>query len=283
MVILGYKTGQLGNRLFHYSHWLANSWEYGYRLYNPSFDEYGKYFYKKNTIYAGGGTSVLNNIIIRKIILFIAKVAFKCMAMSNRTMYGNRWLRFLTLPENDTMDLAGADFVRLREHTKCLIVQGWLYRDEQSFRKYADQLRTFFSLLPVHKEHIKNFMESVRGATAKVIVGLHIRRGDYQNFEGGRFYYSYDQYRLLMQKVEACIQGKVCWVICSNEKIETEEFSSFDVVLGPNQIVEDMYVFSECNYIVGPPSTYTGWASFMGKNKLYAVSDPSDQIEFKNI
>lgn len=54
LVILGYKTGQLGNRLFHYSHWLANSWEYGYRLYNPSFDEYGKYFYKKNTIYAGG-------------------------------------------------------------------------------------------------------------------------------------------------------------------------------------------------------------------------------------
>ena len=51
MVILGYKTGQLGNRLFHYSHWLANSWEYGYRLYNPSFDEYGKYFYKKDTIY----------------------------------------------------------------------------------------------------------------------------------------------------------------------------------------------------------------------------------------
>lgn len=54
MVILGYKTGQLGNRLFHYSHWLANSWEYGYRLYNPSFDEYGKYFYKKDTIYEGG-------------------------------------------------------------------------------------------------------------------------------------------------------------------------------------------------------------------------------------
>ena len=86
-----------------------------------------------------------------------------------------------------------------------------------------------------------------------------------------------------MQKVEACIQGKVRWVICSNEKIETEEFSSFDVVLGPNQIVEDMYVFSECDYIVGPPSTYTGWASFMGKNKLYAISDLSDPIEFKNI
>jgi len=54
LVILGYKTGQLGNRLFHYSHWLANLWEYGYRLYNPSFDEYGKYFYKKDTLYKGG-------------------------------------------------------------------------------------------------------------------------------------------------------------------------------------------------------------------------------------
>ena len=227
--------------------------------------------------------SVLRCAIIRKIILFIAKVAFKYMAMSNRTMYGNRWVRFLTLPENNTMDLAGEDFVRLRERTKCLIVQGWLYRDEQSFYKYADKIRTFFALLPAHKEHVKNFMEKTRDSTAKVIVGLHIRRGDYRNFEGGRFYYSYEQYRFLMQKVEECIQREVRWVICSNEKIETEEFSSFDAVLGPNQIVEDMYVFSECDYIVGPPSTYTGWASFMGKNKLYAISDLSDPIEFKNM
>ena len=42
-------------------------------------------------------------------------------------------------------------------------------------------------------------------------------------------------------------------------------------------------MFSECDYIVGPPSTYTGWASFMGKNKLYAISDLSDPIEFKNM
>lgn len=229
-----------------------------------------------------GRISVLRCAIIRKIILFITKIAFKYMAMSNRTMYGNRWVRFLTLPENNTMDLAGAEFIRLREHAKCLIVQGWLYRDEQSFHKHEDKIRTFFALFPAHEEHVKNFMEKTRDSTAKVIVGLHIRRGDYRNFEGGRFYYSYEQYRLLMQKMEDYIQEKVRWVICSNEKIETEEFSSFDVVLGPNQIVEDMYVFSECDYIVGPPSTYTGWASFMGKNKLYAISDPPDQIEFKN-
>lgn len=88
--------------------------------------------------------------------MFIAKVAFKYMAMSNRIVYGNRWVRFLTLPENNTMDLAGEDFIRLRERTKCLIVQGGLYRDEQSFYKYVDKIRTFFALISVHKEHVKN-------------------------------------------------------------------------------------------------------------------------------
>lgn len=40
-------------------------------------------------------------------------------------------------------------------------------------------------------------------------------------------------------------------------------------------IIEDMYSLAECDYIIGPPSTYTMWASFYGEVPLYMVDNPS--------
>lgn len=73
-----------------------------------------------------------------------------------------------------------------------------------------------------------------------------------------------------MHKVEGCFEKeKIRWLICSNEFIDLGYFSGFDTIKGNGQIVEDMYAFAACDYIVGPPSTYTGWASFYGKKPLY--------------
>ena len=65
--------------------------------------------------------------------------------------------------------------------------------------------------------------------------------------------------------------------------MDEEAFPSFDVVLGNGQIVEDMYAFAACDYIVGPPSTYTGWASFYGDKGLYFIRNTADEIMFEKI
>lgn len=44
MVIINYKGGQLGNRMLLFAHFMANSMEYGYTLYNPEFNEYVPFF-----------------------------------------------------------------------------------------------------------------------------------------------------------------------------------------------------------------------------------------------
>lgn len=285
MVILGYKTGQLGNRLFSSAHWLANSWKYGYALYNPAFDEYGIYFANGHDGIYEEKKSWLSLWFVRHLVLLLSKVVFKVMSLQDIEIVGNRLLRFYRLPENDkSMDLRNEEFVRLRERTQCLIVQGWLYRDELSFREYAQRIRECFRLIPEHETNIKRLMEQVRGAGIHLIVGLHIRRGDYKDFLGGEYYYTNEQYCEVMRKVEEHFHGKkVRWLICSNELVAEEAFSAFDVVLGNGQIVEDMYAFANCDYIVGPPSTYTGWASFYGDKKLYFIRNTADEITFEKI
>lgn len=282
LVILGAKTGQLGNRLFHYAHWLVNSWEYGYTLYNPSFDEYGAYFARESIYEMKRG--ILSLWWFRQVILFLTRVVFKCMALRGMKQVGNSWLRFYRLGEGEECNLRDLDFVQLRENTKCLVVQGWLYRDPVSLQRYGDEVRQFFRISPTHEKHVIALTEKIRDENDKCVIGLHIRRGDYQNFLGGAYYYTNKQYGEVMGKVKEYFRGKeLRWLICSNEPVDREAFSAFDVVLGNGQIVEDMYGFAACDYIVGPPSTYTGWAAFYGKKPIYYIEKIMGEIRFREI
>lgn len=282
LVILAYKTGQLGNRLFHYAHWLANAWEYGYTLYNPSFDEYGMYFSRESMYEREKGP--LSLWWIRQVILLLARVVFKCMAVCGKKTAGNAWIRFYRLREDEECDLRDAAFIRLREGTKCFVVQGWLYRDPISLRIHGDRVRDFFRILPMYEQRVAALMEKIRAAEDQVIIGLHLRRGDYKNFLGGIYYYTNEAYWEVMGKVETYFLGKkIRWLLCSNEPVDAEVFSSFDIVLGNGQIVEDMYAFAACDYLVGPPSTYTGWAAFYGKKPLYYIEKRSGEIQFEEI
>jgi hypothetical protein len=44
MIVVDYKAGQLANRLFHFSYFIAHSFEYNYKLVNPCFEEYKGFF-----------------------------------------------------------------------------------------------------------------------------------------------------------------------------------------------------------------------------------------------
>ncbi|MEA4826443.1 hypothetical protein SDC9_14611 [bioreactor metagenome] len=270
MIILGYRTGQLGNRLFVYAYFIANAMAHKYKVLNPSFDEYGRYFkyLSRNNIvgYPEGKWYP------RKFMLFIFKVVFKFMHIVNKKQLGNRFLKFYYLEESKDCDLQSKEFLMLVKSTKFLVIQGWGYRDDKSFNKYADELREYFD---IHDYHVNNIRILIADARKKgeILIGLHIRRGDYRYFQDGRYFYSDDEYRSVMKKIETLFfPQNVSWIICSNETIE-DSFYDFSYTLGNNHLIEDMYTFSQCDYIVGAPSTYTAWASFYGKKPIYFIEE----------
>lgn len=285
MVVLGYPTGQLGNRLFQYAHWMGNAWAYRYSLYNHSFDDYGTYFNrnKVQSIYEAK-RSFLSFCIVRKLVVFFSKIVFRYLHLRQKNTVGNRWIRFYRIRDDEECDLRNSDFIRLRESTKCLVVQGWLYRDVTSFHTYADQIRDFFRVLPEHEKNIEILIHHLRDSCPppEVVIGLHIRGGDYKDFLGGKYFYPPEQYCGVMHKVEVYFEKKkIRWLVCSNEAVDLDHFSGFDVMKGNGQIVEDMYAFAACDYIVGAPSTYTGWASFYGNKPLYYIEDIEGEIVFR--
>lgn len=51
-------------------------------------------------------------------------------------------------------------------------------------------------------------------------------------------------------------------------------FAGFQATFGSGDTVEDLYALAECDYLIGPPSTFTVWASFYGNVPLCHVHRP---------
>jgi len=72
---------------------------------------------------------------------------------------------------------------------------------------------------------------------------------------------------------------KIAFVICTNEKnISLSSAGNFTVYNEERHFIEDMYLLSRCDHIIGPPSTFSIWASFYGCTPLYMIGELETKI-----
>ncbi len=282
MVIISDTFGQLGNRLFLFAHFIANAKEFDYRVCYPGFQEYAHYFTgTRNSLvcqYPAGEPSPVKRIRIKKYIN-----SFLTLLATNyaRTTIRLPHLTVLSLTEREgegDYDLGGGEYKELRETTPFLIAQGWLFRDERNFHKHADTVRHYFSPARPFSRNISSLISSARN-DCDLLVGIHIRQGDYEFWQDGRYYYKTAEYvNILRDTVELWPGKRVRYLICSNEKQDTRLFNGLNCTGGTGEQLEDMYAFAACDYLIGPPSTYTMWASFYGSVPLFVINDLHEPI-----
>ena len=58
------------------------------------------------------------------------------------------------------------------------------------------------------------------------------------------------------------------FVVFSDETIDESHFEGLPCYFAHGSAVEDQWLMSQCDYLMGPPSTFSAWASFMGKVPL---------------
>ena len=159
-------------------------------------------------------------------------------------------------------------FLRSRE---ILYLDGWNFRDVPGFRAAAAAVKAFLTPLAAHRVAIERCHSHAR-KRGDVLVGVHIRRGDYATHQSGQFFFEWSDYARVMTEIaRALLPRRVVFLVCSNEQLDPVIEGRGDVVRGPGQAVEDMYALARCDLIVGPPSTFSGWASFFGDVPLLQV------------
>ena len=161
-------------------------------------------------------------------------------------------------------------------------IEGWpnILGNPQMVQKQADNIREVFRFDKDITSAVDSQLLSVEDNC--ILVGIHIRRGDYREWLSGKYYYTDEVYHRAMKEMElelAQTGKKVRFLLCSNEKINLGSFSDLDCFTIVDTTGEkDLYALSGCNYIIGAPSTYSEWASFMGKVPVKYLMTENEKI-----
>jgi hypothetical protein len=148
-------------------------------------------------------------------------------------------------------------------HSKYNFISGWLYRGEENMAKHKNAIRAMFSLSASNQEQLDEYVEKNLSSSA-LNVGVHIRQGDYETFEGGKYFFELTEYRDYMKRVKDFYsENEVHFLVCSNADIDASIFEGLNVSIGKGKAVVDMYALSACDLVIGPPSTFTMWGNFM--------------------
>jgi len=273
-VILAKGEGQLGNRLFQAATFLVASYEVGFELWNPALGEYAEMFPA------------------------IAGDVF-CRPGCANPLSGRRgaWCRMLGLlgtrglepvlagfgggvvditESTDAVDgeydLCGEDFRGRLAGRRFLIVKGWKFRAHAALWAHRERVCEVFRPKDSIEAEVARNVEVARG-DAEVLIGVHVRRGDYAGWLGGKYFFGLENYARWMREAVALHKGqRVAFLVCSNEDVgPLLGMEGVVATRGPGSAIGDLYALAGCDLLMGPPSTFSLWASFMGNVRLHML------------
>lgn len=151
---------------------------------------------------------------------------------------------------------------------KHIVVSGWNVRFYDLFLKYRQEICQLFEINAKHTVPVKEKMSKAEvGAVEPLRLGLHIRRGDYAEWKNGIYFYDDETYAAYVRQFASLFPKRDIHVyIATNDNTVSEERFQRMVDVSCKQTrvhffsgtgIEDLFMLSECDYIIGPPSTYS--------------------------
>lgn len=164
--------------------------------------------------------------------------------------------------------------------------KGWDTRKDTRYLTIAKkELQHLFRPRFEITEKAKGFIKDIRN-NADIVVGIHIRHGDYKSFCYGRFYYTLKEYhQFMLQIINLFPDKQVAFFLSSNESFSPDIFtncSAYRFEKEPSGDILDLYTLSLCDYILGPWSTYSRWASFIGEVPLCFIESKEQELTIQS-
>jgi hypothetical protein len=286
IIVISSKAGQLGNRLFNFTNFIAFAAEHGMTVINPSFDEYAELFeltqrdllcrYPAKRFFSKRLANVkMRSLLFRLVSLF--------MRIIKKMGFWKRLANVISVSDHHLFLLDdNPKAIDVFRNSKVIFVSGLQFRDITSITKHGDEIRDYFRPARKYEKAVELLIMNIR-QNCEVLIGVHIRRGDYANHLGGRYYFEVKDYVRIIDELKALFPGKrIGYLICSNENLNRNHFKDINCFFGTGHFLEDMYSLAGCDYIVGPPSTFSLWASFYGQALLCFLQKPDESLTLEN-
>ena len=173
------------------------------------------------------------------------------------------------------------DDVLVANESAITLVGGWGFRRHELTAKHRGFLSAFYKIrkpIPAFCRELFSLLAEAR-AHGKVIIGVHVRRGDYRQFEGGRYWFADDIYadwiKAAREHYRVHCNREIFVIVCSNDK--RQPACGQDLTSASPWHV-DLRIFQACDLLIGPPSTFTAWASYSASVPCIHIQDQSQQF-----
>jgi len=289
---IGRRCGRLANRLIIFANFIALAEEQGHRVINYTFHSYSDLFeaIRENLHCAypvPKHKSRLDRIpgvgaAIRKTRIFYHLTRYASVLNERFPIFGKTVVTLRQSKEQFITSLESPEVQEKIRPAKIVLVYDWRFRAPNLVQKHADKIRAYFRPVEKYENASRAAVEPLR-RNAGIVIGVHIRQGDYRGWKGGKFFYPVERYAAWMNDLVAQFPGrKVSFFVCSDEPRNAEEFPGLTVGFGAKSPVTDLFALARCDYIVGTKSTFSQWASFYGEKPLLHLLDGNASVKLEN-
>jgi hypothetical protein len=260
MVIVQKSSGQLGNKLLISAHAIAYCLSRNETLLNAVLGHDANYFsasfFARNRIFAVNSKRIQ--------LLFSMAVRGLRQATNlfmSRPVYDEYRVGWVHTELNDLS----------RGRKKWLLLEGEGFRSTVDVHQNQATIRSLFMPKARYQKQVDRIIAKLK-EEGTLLVGIHLRRGDYKHWKAGKYHYDDLTYmRYIEQAIRLFDTQNVRFILCSDEPINTNLFQSSNIYISTNEVIIDLYLLAKCDYLIGPPSTFSGWASFYGEVPLYVI------------
>lgn len=168
----------------------------------------------------------------------------------------------------------------LKKHLKGLtLLDCYPVKDYDLLYKHQEAIRNTIRPKREYWDVAENIMAEQRGFGVP-IVGVHIRRTDYKEWQDGKYFYEIPVYARFMRKISELMHGEVVFVICSDEEMKREDFDMpcRAMYISRNPYMVDYSLLAHCDYTIGPPSSFRKTSSFLGNTPTFTIDSPDCEL-----
>lgn len=166
--------------------------------------------------------------------------------------------------------------------TRHCIVSGWHYRQIALVNKYKSYFQNKYTLLPKFYENSIIYQKYLEVQKLDfVTIGIHIRLDDYKTFCDGKYFFTTEVYLAAKKRIENLLRKNAFFFFFSNEKLSSD-FNSANCYISKESWYVDQFIMSKLDYLLGPPSTFTSWASFIGNVKLKFIENTDNTFTMED-
>lgn len=286
-VVIIFNKWQLANRLGVLANFIAFSEEYSIKVFYPflgaggHWNQYWRLFEKTSKDYLCSYKKGINKITIKrskKAEILILK------------LYGLFVFTLLRFPGwfKDKLIIDGYEkeftlddpfFLRKIKKEKIIFIDGHHFYCKKT-SKHREKIKKYLIPRRGFVEDLRISFDSIRRSFS-LVVGIHIRRGDFKYAFSGKYLHDIQSYIILIRRIQDIFKREKVFFIIFSDKypLDYQMFSGFDFAFGYKSAIKDLFSMINCDYLTSPfPSTFARFASFLGKVPLYWHKNPEENF-----